>query len=101
MYPLTMSACQVAVEQNLVGKVSLLGSYASGEILSYIQKGTLYGTVAADPKEMGKACLQELMAIQEHGLPREDVLMELITVDKNNVRDLRNQYASALRGGTP
>lgn len=92
-YLLTLSACQVAVEQNLVGKITIMGSYASESILDYIQKGTLYGTVTVDPMELGGICVDKLIALSNGGEAGEDVLLELEKIDSTNVRRYKTLYA--------
>ncbi|MGL6198136.1 MAG: sugar ABC transporter substrate-binding protein [Lachnospiraceae bacterium] len=49
----TISTYQCIVDYNLVGAVKIIGTYTSSEILTGIQKGTIYSSIAVDAKEMG------------------------------------------------
>lgn len=91
-YQFTLTACQVAVEQNLVGQVDLLGSYISEDVLDYVQKGTLYGTVAVDPYELGRTCVDELIELNLLGRTNDYTPLEMMTIDQSNVKQYREQY---------
>ena len=91
-YMLTLSACQVLVDRNLVGTVQVLGSYISDEILDYVQKGTLYGTVAVDPYELGRICVSELVELCEEGRTNDYYPLEMMIVDGDNVRTYISRY---------
>lgn len=91
-YLFTMSTCQVVVDRNMVGKVKILGSYLSKDVLDYIQKGTLYGTVAVDPYELGEVCVSEMLELMEIGRTNDYMTIEMMTIDKSNVAEYRQKY---------
>lgn len=91
-YQLTISTCQVVVEQNRVGKVQILGSYLSDDILNYIQKGTMHGTVAVDPYELGRVCVQGMTEIMDEGRTNDYMPLSMMTIDRKNVADYIEQY---------
>lgn len=50
----TMSAYQSVVDYNLVGKVEIIGSYITPQILEGIEKGIIHSSLVTDAAEMGK-----------------------------------------------
>lgn len=88
----TSSACQVVVEQNLVGKVALLGGYVDADVLDYIQKGTLYASVAVDPYALGRICVEHLLEANEEGRTSDYTVLEMLIIDQSNAKELRSQY---------
>ena len=83
----TLSSLQTLVERNLVGKVFVLGSYVSPELIDYIQKGTLYGTVAVDPYELGRVALNALVELAEYGRTNDYMPLEMLLIDRDNVSE--------------
>ncbi|HHU90712.1 MAG TPA: sugar ABC transporter substrate-binding protein [Clostridiaceae bacterium] len=57
----TISAAQIIVDLNKVGEVTIIGYGDAPEILRYIEKGVIYGTVAANPYEMGYESIRSLL----------------------------------------
>lgn len=50
----TISAYQCVVDYNLVGKVEIIGSYTTTQILDGIEKGIIHSSVVTDALEMGE-----------------------------------------------
>ena len=88
----TMSSAQTLVEKNLVGKVYILGSYVSPEILDYIQKGTIFGTIAVDPYELGEVSLNALIELSRDGRTNDYMPLEMLVINKENVADYEQMF---------
>lgn len=61
----TLGAAQAIVDFNKVGQVTLIGYGDAEEILRYIGKGIIYGTVKSDPYRMGYESVKALLDIRE------------------------------------
>lgn len=57
----TICAAQIIVDLNKVGQITIIGYGDAPEILRYIEKGVIYGTVAANPYEMGYESIRSLV----------------------------------------
>lgn len=62
----TISAAQIIVDLNKVGQVTIIGYGDSPEILRYIEKGVIYGTVAANPYKMGYESICSLIELKKN-----------------------------------
>lgn len=91
-YFLTISACQTLVDKNLVGRVDVLGSYVSPGLIDYIKKGTLYGTVAVNPYEIGKNAIIELVELKEAGRTNDFMTFEMMVIDQENADEYANIF---------
>ncbi len=91
-YLFTTSTCQVLVDRNKVGKVNVIGSYISEDILDYIQKGTLYCTVAVDPYELGRICVSEMVELKEAGRTNDYMPLEMMLIKSDNVTEYKQKY---------
>lgn len=60
----TLGAAQYIVDRNKVGRVVLIGYGSSEEILRYIDKEIIFGTVASDSYKMGYESLSTLVDIK-------------------------------------
>lgn len=61
----TLGSAQLIVDRNRVGKIALVGYGNSEEILRYIDKEIIYGTVASDPFRMGYESVKALVSVKE------------------------------------
>ena len=61
----TLGSAQLIVDRNKVGSVILVGYGDTDDILRYIEKGIIYGTVMSDPYRMGYESLKALIDIKE------------------------------------
>lgn len=64
----TISVAQVVVDLNKVGQVTIIGYDDAPEILRYIEKGVIYGTVVANPYEIGYESIRSLIEIKQNRL---------------------------------
>lgn len=62
----TISAAQIIVDLNKVGQITLIGYDDAPEILRYIEKGVIYGTVVANPYEIGYESIRSMIEIKKN-----------------------------------
>lgn len=61
----TVGAAQVVVDFNKVGSITIIGYDDIPDILSYVEKGVIYGTVASNPVSTGHAAIKALVEIKK------------------------------------
>ncbi|MDF2892477.1 MAG: periplasmic sugar-binding protein [Clostridia bacterium] len=61
----TLGSAQLIVDRSRVGKIVLVGYGSSEEILRYIDKEIIYGTVASDPYKMGYESVKALVDVKD------------------------------------
>jgi ribose transport system substrate-binding protein len=61
----TLGSAQLIVDRNKVGSIALVGYGDSEEILRYIDKEIIYGTVASDPYKMGYESVKALVDVKD------------------------------------
>jgi ribose transport system substrate-binding protein len=61
----TLGSAQLIVDRNKVGSITLVGYGDTEDILRYIRKGIIYGTVMSDPYKMGYESVKTLVDIME------------------------------------
>lgn len=81
----TLGAAQAIVDNNQVGNIILVGYGDTKEILRYINKGIVYGTVMSDPYKMGYESIKALMDIKEMNNTSTFVDTGVKTITKNNL----------------
>jgi len=83
----TISAAQVIVDLNKVGKITIIGYDDAPEILRYIEKGVIYGTVVANPYKIGYESIRSLVEIKKNRMTSTyvDTGAKVITCD--NIQD--------------
>lgn len=63
----TVGAAQTIVDFNRVGRIKIVGYGDTPDIMRYIDKGIIYGTVMSDPYKMGYESIKTLFEIIEKG----------------------------------
>jgi ribose transport system substrate-binding protein len=61
----TLGSAQLIVDRSRVGKIVLVGYGISEEIVRYIDKEIIYGTVASDPYKMGYESVKALVDVKD------------------------------------
>lgn len=84
----TLGAAQFIVDRNKVGDIILVGYGSSEQILRYIEKNIIYGTVVSNAYKMGYDGLKAMVDIKE-GKPISTIIdTEIEVITKSNL----NQY---------
>lgn len=81
----TICAYQAVVDYNAVGKMNIIGSYASPQILKAIQKGVITSSITIDAKEMGTKVVEALIEYQKSKFISEYETVEPQVITKENV----------------
>ncbi|MDK2918731.1 MAG: hypothetical protein PWQ37_1464 [Candidatus Petromonas sp.] len=81
----TLGAAQLIVELNKVGGIFLVGYGDTKNILRYIGKGIIYGTVMSDPYKMGYESVKALIDIKENNNVSTFIDTGVKVITKENV----------------
>jgi len=82
----TSIVAEILIDLNKVG-YHIIGSGDSPEVLRYIEKGLVYGTVKADLEQMGYNAVQALMDTKEKGRTSTYFKVDNYSITKNNVKE--------------
>ena len=83
----TMCAYQAVVDFNQVGKVNILGCYASEPIINAIDVGVVYATLAIDTDQLGEKCIKALSDYYESGNTSQYDSADVSLINKSNVAE--------------
>lgn len=82
----TSIVAEILIDLNKVG-YHIIGSGDSSEVLRYIEKGLVYGTVKADLEQMGYNAVQALMDIKEKGRTSTYFKVDNYSITSNNIKE--------------
>lgn len=85
----TLGCAQFIVDRNRVGSIALVGYGGSEEILRYIDKEIIFGTVASDPYKMGYESLKTLVNIKEANNVPTFIDTEVEVITKKNLEEIK------------
>lgn len=85
----TLGTAQFIVDRNKVGNIILVGYGSSEEILRYIDREIVYGTVASDPYKMGYESLKALVDIKAGKSVPTFIDTEVKVITKKNLDTFR------------
>jgi ribose transport system substrate-binding protein len=63
----TLAAAQILVDQNRVGQVTIVGVDNPPEVLDYLEKGIIAGTIIRNPENLGRLAVQSLAELRNTG----------------------------------
>jgi len=81
----TIGVAQTIVDFNKVGEMTMVGYGVTSEILRYIDKGVIYGTVMGDPYRIGYESVKSLVEIKEGQATPAFVDTGVNFITKNNL----------------
>ena len=87
----TVCTYQAAVDFNMVGEVNILGYYYSEAIVSAIEKGGVYATIAIDAAQMGEYSVTALTDYHDYGHISEYYLADVTLVNQDNVEQFKKE----------
>ncbi len=83
----TLGAAQLIVDHNRVGNITLVGYGDTKNILEYIKKGIIYGTVMSDPYKMGYESIKAMMDIKEDNNVSAFIDTGVKIIEKSNLEE--------------
>lgn len=83
-----IGAAQLVVDVNRVGDITIIGYDSSPEILSYIEKGVIYGTIVPGAYKIGCDSIKTLTGLKDNGRVSAYTHTDSIVITKSNL----NQY---------
>lgn len=84
----TLGVTQILVDLNKVGQIKVVGYGSYPEILRYIEKNVIYGSVVSNPQDMGYKAIRALVELKTTKRTSAYVGTEVYAVTKNNVNTL-------------
>ncbi len=81
----TLGTVRFIVDSNKVGQIAVVGYGSSDEILRYIDKEIIYGTIASDPYKMGYESVKNLIAIKSGESVPEFIDTDIQVITKRNL----------------
>jgi ribose transport system substrate-binding protein len=81
----TIGSAQLVVDRNKVGSITIVGYGDTEDILRYISKDIIYGTVMSDPYKMGYECIKALIDIKEKNNVSTFIDTGVKVITKDNV----------------
>ena len=88
----TLTAVNAVIENNMVGKIRIVGYNESNEVLEYIQKGVVYAVITTDGETVGGSAMQSFLDLQSKGWANEFVSNTLEIVRAENVQSYLDRY---------
>ncbi|KAA5807522.1 substrate-binding domain-containing protein [Thermoanaerobacterium thermosaccharolyticum] len=82
----TIGAAQVVVDFNKVGEIAIVGYGDTPDILRYVDKGIIYGTVMSDPYKMGYESIKAMMEIKKNNDVSTFIDTGVNIITKSNVK---------------
>jgi ribose transport system substrate-binding protein len=82
-----IGAAQLVVDFNRVGDVTIIGYDSTPEILSYIQKGVIYGTIVPGAYKIGCDSIRTLESLKDNGRVSAYIHTDSIVITKDNLDD--------------
>lgn len=83
----TIGAAQVLVDFSKVGDIAIVGYGDTPDILRYIKKGIIYGTVLSDPYKMGYESVKAMFEIKKNDNVSNFIDIGVNIITKDNVKD--------------
>lgn len=95
----TISAAQIVVDLNRVGEITIIGYGDSQEILRYIGKGVIYGTLVSNPDQIGYQSIKSLVEIKKNMMTSSAYVdTGVIVVTRENVDEYIKSTVSGEKG---
>ena len=87
----TECARQAVLDLNLAGKVTIIGYYSSGDILTAVEKGVISVTCDVDTDQLGKYTIEALTEYQKDGRTNSYYNVDINFLDKDAVQAMRRE----------
>lgn len=83
----TIGTAQVVVDFNKVGEITVVGYGDTPDILRYIEKGVIYGTVMSDPYKIGYESVKAMVEFKKKNTVSTFVDIGVNVITKENVNE--------------
>lgn len=90
----TIGSAQLIVDRNKVGSIAIVGYGDTEDILRYISKDIIYGTVMSDPYKMGFESLKALIDIKEKNNVSTFIDTGVKVITKENIDEYEKKSAT-------
>lgn len=90
----TIGTAQVVVDFNKVGNIEIVGYGDTQDILRYIDKGIIYGTVMSDPYKMGYESVKSMVEIKDKNNVSTFVDTGVNIITKSNLNEYMKRIQS-------
>jgi len=87
----TIGAAQVVVDFSKVGEISIVGYGDTPDILRYVDKGIIYGTVVSDPYKMGYESIKAMIEIKKNNNVSTFIDTGVNIITKSNVKEYEDK----------
>ncbi len=89
----TIGSAQLVVDRNKVGSITIVGYGDTEDILRYISKDIIYGSVMSDPYKMGYESLEALIDIKEEHNVSTFIDTGVKVITKENIDEYEQKSA--------
>lgn len=96
----TIGAAQVIVDLNKVGNITIIGYGDLPEILRYVEKGVIFGTVVSNPTDMGYQSIKSLVEIKMKNGTSAYVDTGVQGISQENLKEYK-KLIEQKKGGEP
>lgn len=86
----TISVAQIIVDLNKVGQINIIGYDDAAEILRYVEKGVIFGTVVGNPYKSGYESIRALVEIKKNEMTSSYVDTGVEVVTNENLKQYKN-----------
>lgn len=83
----TIGVAQLVVDFNRVGDIAIIGFDSSPDILKYIQKGIVYGTIVPNAYLTGTKSMKFLLDVQKNGRASSYISTDSTVITSTNVNE--------------
>lgn len=90
----TIGSAQLIVDRNRVGSIAIVGYGDTEDILRYISKDIIFGTVMSDPYKMGYESLKALIDIKEENNVSTFIDTGVKVITKENIDEYEQKSAT-------
>lgn len=86
----TLGVMQVLADFNRSADTIIIGCGDSQEILEYIERGVIYGSIVSDYRNMGYTAIKEFAHYKNEKMISSYTSLDIKIVDKNNIKEYKN-----------
>jgi ribose transport system substrate-binding protein len=81
----TIICANAVIENNLVGRIKIIGCNEDRTVLEYLEKGIVQAAITSDGETIGKAAMESFLFLRENGWANEFVPVETDVITPENL----------------